>query len=736
MAGPAFELLSSKLEPPGHRRGTVVRAALIERIAALPAPLIAVVAPPGYGKSTFLAQWAKRRDSPAAWLSCDDGDNDPAVLLTYLTAALGRVVPAAWTAFQKLASSAIGLAVMPEFMAALRSIDHPSLAMVIDHADALTDPECRRVLAEFALGLPPGWQLAIGSRHVLPLPVGRLRARNEIVEVGPDDLAMDGAEASRLISEAHVPLGAAQVGELVHRTEGWPAGLYLAALSIRAGGSHRDAGFAETRTESYMTDYLRTQLLDRASPDEVSFLTRTSVLDRMSGPLCDATLDIAGSARVLEEFAARNLLAIPLDRHKEWYRYHFLFRSLLRAELERREPGMVPILNVRASQWLQRQDMPEAAIRYAQAAGDTDRVARLVLDAAQPVWASGRIETVLRWMEWLDARNAVEKYPAIAVHGALIQALLGRAAEADRWVVVAERGDASGMLADGSTAESVLAYLRAILCRDGIEAMRRDARDAWAGLGPSSPYRATMVYTEGISYLLEGDSGRADPVLANAFDDALKAGAAPLAALVLAERCAAAPEHGRWQEVEVLADQALALVEEGHLEEYWTSALVFAWAAQAALHRGDLAGTRRHLVRAARLRPLLTHALPVVSVQALLQMARVYLGLADSGGALAVLQQAEAIRRRRPDLGNLWEQADGLKSHLRRVSGASGGASSLTTAELRLLPLLSTHLSLGEIAQQLHVTRHTVKAQTASMYRKLGVSSRGAAIARVGELGM
>jgi LuxR family maltose regulon positive regulatory protein len=339
-------------------------------------------------------------------------------------------------------------------------------------------------------------------------------------------------------------------------------------------------------------------------------------------------------------------------------------------------------------------------------------------------------------MEWLDARNAVVRYPAIAIHGALIQALLGQEAEADRWVAVAERGDPSGTLADGSTVESVLAYLRAILCRDGIDAMRRDAREASAGLGPSSPYRATMVYTEGISYLLEGDAGRADPFLANAFDDALKAGSAPLAALVLAERCAAAPEHGRWQEVENLADQALAIVEDGHFEEYWTSALVFAWAAQAALHRGDFAGARRHLARGARLRPLLTHALPVVSVQALLQMARVYLGLADTGGALAVLQQAEAIRRRRPDLGNLWEQADGLRSHLRQVSGASGGASSLTTAELRLLPLLSTHLSLGEIAQQLHVTRHTVKAQTASMYRKLGVSSRGAAVARVGELGV
>jgi LuxR family maltose regulon positive regulatory protein len=736
-AGPAaFELLSAKLEPPADRPGTVARTALIDRMLALPEiPVIAVVAPPGYGKTTFLVQWAKRRGSHMAWVSCDDGDNDPTVLLTYLTAALGRVVPAAWTAFQAVASSAVGIAVMPELMAALGSI-RSVVSVVIDHAEAVTNPECRGVLAEFALGLPSGWQLAIASRHRLPLPVGRLRARGEIVDVGPDDLAMDPSEASLLITGAHVDLTAAQVNDLVARTEGWPAGLYLAALSIRAGTSHRDAGFAEARDESYMTDYLRAELLDKASPAEVSFLTRSSVLDRMSGPLCDATLDIAESARVLDDLAGRNLLVIPLDHHKEWYRYHQVLRRLLRAELRRREPEMVPTLNVRASQWLQSHGVPEAAIGHAQAAGDTDRVARLVLDTGPPVWASGRVETVLRWMEWLEARNAVERYPAIAVHGALTLALLGRAAETDRWVAVAERGESSGTLSDGSTVESVLAFLRAILCRDGMKAMRREARDGWAGLGPSSPHRATMLYTEGISYLLEDDPDRADPILANAFDDALKAGTRPLAALVLTERCIAAAAHGSWPEVEALAGRALAIVEDGHFEEYWTSALVYAWAAQAAVRRGDLAGARRHLARATRLRPLLTYALPVVSVQALLQMAHVSVALADTGGATAVLQQAEAIRPRRPDLGNLWDQADELQSHVRQLSGVSGGASSLTAAELRLLPLLSTHLSLGEIAQQLHVSRDTVKTQTASMYRKLGVSGRGAAVTRASELGM
>src|SRR4029453_16743512 len=236
-------------------------------------PILRVGAPAGYGKTTLLAQGAERRGPRVAWVSCDDGDNDPAVLLTYLAAAVGRVVPAAWTTFQALTPSALGIAVVPEFTAALAGIA-TDVSVVIDHAEAITSAECRSVLAEFALGLPAGGRLAIASRHAIPLPVGRLRARGEIIEIGPDDLAMDAAEASLLVTGANVDLTPVHLHDLVERTEGWPAGLYLAALSIQAGTSHRDAGFALARDESYMTDYVRSELLDRASPEEVSFLTR------------------------------------------------------------------------------------------------------------------------------------------------------------------------------------------------------------------------------------------------------------------------------------------------------------------------------------------------------------------------------------------------------------------------------------------------------------------------------
>ena len=198
--------------------------------------------------------------------------------------------------------------------------------------------------------------------------------------------------------------------------------------------------------------------------------------------------------------------------------------------------------------------------------------------------------------------------------------------------------------------EGTLAYMRACLCRDGVSEMRRDAQIALDGLSPASPYQATMLYSQGISYVLEGDPDRADPILARAFDDSTRAGALPLAALILAERCGVAAHRNNWPEVTALAERAVTIVETGRFGDYWTSVLVYAWAARAALYRGDISQARFYLGRASRLRPLLSYVLPVVSVQSLLEMARAYITLADPGGAAAVLTQVRDILRQRPDL--------------------------------------------------------------------------------------
>jgi LuxR family maltose regulon positive regulatory protein len=352
------------------------------------------------------------------------------------------------------------------------------------------------------------------------------------------------------------------------------------------------------------------------------------------------------------------------------------------------------------------------------------------------VWASGRVETVLRWMEWLRDITSAEHYGAIAVHGSLIFALLGQPAEAERWAAAAERASPGGVLPDGSTMEATLAYLRALLCRMGIGEMRHDARIAWEGLSPASPYRATMLYTEGISYLLEGDPPAAEPILTRALDLATHAGILPLAGMILAEQCGVAAERDDWVQVTMLAQRAATIVETGHFGDYWTSALVYAWASRAAAYRGDVAQARFYLGRASRLRPLLTYALPVMSVQALLEMTRSYITLADPAGAEAVLAQVHDILQQRPDLGVLPELAGQLQASLATANARADGASSLTAAELRLLPLLATHLSYEEIGKRLFVSRNTVKTQVYSAYRKLQVSSRTEAVVRTHELGL
>jgi LuxR family maltose regulon positive regulatory protein len=695
-------------------------------------PIVTVVAPPGYGKTTLLAQWAARLGSRVAWVSCERSDNDPVALWHGILKALDRIKPVGY-ATALLAGYGGGVDVVPRLVTSIGTI-RPPVTVVLDHVESITSRQCWSSIAEFALRIPVGWRLAIASRDQIRLPLSRLRIGRRIVEIGVDDLAMTAGEAGELLGHAGAAVSAAETDELVKRTEGWPVGLYLAALAIRSGG--QATGFSFTGDDRLVDDYLRSEFLARLSASQAGFLVRTSVLDRMSGPLCDAVIGGKGSARMLADLERHNLLVVPLDRRGEWYRYHHLLRDLLRADLRRGDPDLVSELHSRAADWYETNGMAESAVDHADAAGDTERVARLVLDLMQPTWASGRVDTVRAWMELLDDRPRVPHYAAIAAHGSLILALLGRAREAERWVGVAESLPVAGTLQDGSTVAATLAYMRANLSREGPAAMRADAELALEGLSPASPYRATMLYSEAMSWLLEGDVKRANALLAHAYDVAIGFGVAPLAALVLAEQSLMAAEAAEWAAADTLVKRAVELVEAGHYEAYWTSALVYAAAAHSAAHRGEMHEARQFVRRAATVRPLLTYALPVVSVQVLLELARTYMALVDPAGARAVLEQAQGILRRRPRLGTLVAAVWQLQARVDQITVATAaGVSSLTSAELRLVPLLATHLSFPEIAHRLYVSPHTVKSQAKSVYRKLGVSSRGQVVELMAEMG-
>lgn len=731
-----FDLVSAKLSPPPIRSGVVERTALVQRLlGARDESVLAVVAPAGYGKSTVLAQWARHRERPVGWLSADAGDNDPSVLLTYLAAAVDRVVRVDARVFGTVASPGTGIRAVASLVSAMEGGGEP-VALVLDHAEAITNRACRDVIAELAVCLPPRSQLAIGSRADVPIPVPRLRAQGAILEVGMHDLAMNTAEAGQLLSGAAVELHDPDVRVLHERTEGWPVGLYLAALAIKAGSPPADAGFTVSGDDRFMGDYLRTELLGRVSRTEASFLTRTAILDELHGPLCDAVAGQKRSTDVLDRLQARNLLLIPLDRRARRYRYHHLFAELLHDELDRREPEMVPELHRRAAAWYEANDQPEAAIEHAQQAGDAEQVARLFLTLANPVWASGRAGTVTGWLGWFAENGLLEQHPAVALHGALLHALAGDSGEAHRWAAAAERTTFTGLLPDGNTMEGSLAYLRALLCRDGPDAMRRDAELALEGLSPTSPYRAAMLHSVGVSHLLHGEHDAADPWFVRALDEATSAGVVPFVPVLLAERGIVAIERDDWESAAALADEALTLVHGSRFDEYWTSALVYAFAARTVTSRGRVERAGELAGRAAALRPLLNYVLPVVSVQALIELTHVYVALGDIGGADAALAQIRDISRQVAELGTLADQAKDLRTRVDLMSGEMLGVASLTTAELRLVPLLPTHLSFSEMADRLYLSRHTVKTQAGSIYRKIGVSSRSEAVARLTDLGL
>jgi LuxR family transcriptional regulator, maltose regulon positive regulatory protein len=730
-----FDFLESRIQVPPLRSGMISRTGLINRLRASTTTAVAkVVAPAGYGKTTLLAQWAARDNRRFAWVTADERDNDPVVLLRHIAAALAREEPLEHSIVEALRSPrpTIWAAAVPRLAAELAA--RSPIVLVLDDANLLHDRAALEVVEALIDDELEGSMVVLSGRVAPRLALAPLRARGQLLELGVDDLALTGREARLLLSAAGVRLDEARADELVEQCEGWAAALYLAALSIRDG---RQAGFESVRLggdDRYLADYFRAEYLSHLRPGPLRFLRRTAVLERLSGPLCDAILEDEGSGRELEKIERANLFLVPLDNRREWYRYHHLFRDLLQNELLAEEPELVPQLHTRAADWFEASGDPESALEHAFAAGDTTRAAALYSEVALDVYYSGRVATIERWLDRFEAEGLLERHPEVAVRGSIVHALRGRAEEAATWLDAASRGVSAKTRSPVAPAVSVT---RAWLCRKGTRRMLRDGEAALAELPAKSIWRPGALVAQGAALVALGRHERALEPLAEAAELSAACGLVDTEVVALGEQVLAVSELDDHAAADELEETLQAVVQAGRVEGYPARALAHATHARALLRRGRWNEARAAVTAAREAARHVTDALPWLAVQVRIELARALVTLRDTSAAAELLDEARELLERSPNLGTLAQQVDDLQREIDESPEPDGAHhTGLTPAELRLLPLLATHLSFREIAQQLFVSRNTIKTQAISVYRKLGVSSRSEAVAEAQRLGL
>jgi LuxR family transcriptional regulator, maltose regulon positive regulatory protein len=737
---PGPDLLWSKLRPPVPRPGLVPRAGLLSLLqAGLQAKLCLLSAPPGFGKTTLLAQWcAAAGGGRVAWVSLDEDDNDPTRFWAYVVEALRTVEPgvgtAALAALQRT-SADLDRAVLPSLLNELGAVGSP-LVLVLDDYHLVTNPACHQALGLFLDHLPAGVHVALSTRADPPLPLARMRARGELVELRAAALRFTDEEASALLNGSMgLQLAADDVERLAERTEGWAAGLVLAGLSLR-GREDASAFIASFRgTNRHVADYLAAEVLDRQPEQVRTFLLGTSVLERLCGPLCDAVLEAEGSAGLLEELERANLFLVPLDDRRRWYRYHQLFAQLLRLELGGRDPALLPSLHRRAAAWHRRAGNLGEAIHHTAAAGEFTEAGALIARHWLTCWLGGRLATVAGWLAGLP-EEAVTGDPAVAFVAAWVGGFSGAAKqETDRRLAAAERDGHQGALPDGISSLGFGAALaRAALVYDDVGRALRGARRALELAGPQpTPLSWTALAALGHGLYLSGQPAEARLAL-EGLVGRVPAAEQPYAVVTaLAVLSLIAGDEGRDATAAAHAGHAAALAEAHGLSSEPLCGIVHLAVGRALTLHGRLAEAEAQLGRALEL--LGIDSMLVHRAFALLLLASVRHGRGDLPGARSLVEQARELVERLADPGSLPTLLEQANRDLGRASRRQvAAATPLTERERAVLRLLPTPLSNREIGRQLYVSVNTVRSQVQAIYRKLEVTTRAEAVAHARHL--
>lgn len=730
-------LMVTKLTPPIPAPWLLPRRELVAQTATAHEKLCLISAPAGWGKTSLLAAWHEAdATQPFAFLSLESGDDDVATLWTYIIAALRNIHPelvAEVDAVLRTPGVDPMRQIVPSLVNELCEIDEP-MVLVLDDYHVLTQDAVHASILYLIDHLPPKMRLVIATRSDPPFPLGRFRALGQMTEVRANHLRLAEEEATQLLIERFgVDMDPGSVKLLCQRTEGWPAALHLAGLSLQ--GEVDRAGFVRhfAGDDRNVADYLTGEILHRLPGELRMFLLQTSILDRLTGPLCDTVADATGSAQTLDELERGNLFLVPLDTRRSWYRYHHLFGDWLRHELRRTEPDLVAQLHSRASRWHEEHGFLEPAISHAIAAGEHKQAGGLI-DRYLAEWVQVNWSAVRRWLDRLP-EEVVETHPMAVTAKVMFAWVGGNFAGGLRWISTAESAVATAPDELRPVIEATVDLFRALgeLGIGDMEVARVALGEIADRERPSgSPVYAIAVGHAGIATFWSVGALDAIPILQEGVTahERMSLPDSGITALL----AAAYAEIGDWAAAETTAEAALELpppFEQYQYPHHMPAHYAMGQVLIARGHRHEgIASVERGLDLARG------WVDPVFIAYGCLILADALTGYREKRTLVREARRLIEDGRGRGRIGDLVAAAE-RKLSLREPSQRTAGTvhvEPLTARERDVLRLLESELSLREIAGELYLSHNTVKGYTKSIYRKLGVSSRAAAIDTAKEL--
>jgi LuxR family maltose regulon positive regulatory protein len=730
-------LVHTRVGPPPLHGHVIRRDRLLSRLdEASMAKLVLVACPAGYGKTTLLADWAAsvRERHPVAWVSLDETDNDPVVLWAHLARALRVACPFLGKAVadEVAAQPWIVNRLLPRLVNALA--EQRAVTLVIDDVHRLEPGVSREILGWLLDHQPETFQLVLSTRAEPRLPVARLRAQGQLLELRVNDLRFTHAEGMSLLNERDaLGLATGDVLRLVERTEGWPAGLYLASLSL-AATSDRHALVAKFGASNrHVVDFFVEEVMSSFGEELRDFMVRSSVLKTLSGPLCDAVLDRTGSQSTLAGLARTNLFLFPLDGDGTSYRYHNMFGQLLDVQLLNRGPDIARELHRRAMKWHRQHGAMHEAMAHALGAADVTAATEILAESWLSFFNAYKYSSVLAMLAEFPA-GTVEGDPALSLIRAWALAFCGRHAEASRTLdaIAASFALDSGPVAGFSCLESGVRLLRAVFPNGDVGAQLENGRRVEELENPQSAWWPVGQYALGVASYLAGQFEEADTFFGRAQFSGLPSGQAVTVATAMAYRSLIGGELGNAAEQQRFAREADDFAVEHGLTNPLGAVHVAVGVAAAARGEYDSGIARLELgVEFVR-----TWGEPLVLAHALIRLAEVIREVGNQPQAVAILVEARAIVDSCRDPGALGDRLDRLGAGERDDSPVPMPGEPLTERERDVVRRLDSDQSQAQIAAALFVSFNTLHTHVRSAYRKLGASSRREAVARAKALGV